>query len=511
MPQGDKPPKVLIGDDSEILNNSMRDAFEFSVFEVVQAFDGYQCKAVYLQERPDVTFLDIRMPEKDGIDVLRFIKEKNPDAIVVMMTGAVASDEVAVRAMKAGADDYLRKPFKLLEVVELARRLLEARKAEKESVRLKREIRRVERDLAHLTKIINEALITTDLKGAIEFTNRAASDMWGYSPEEMKGKDIHFLVRGEARTLLFRDLVKDTLRQGRLEGEFNFRNKRGGAFPGYLSSSVITENERARGIVIVVADLTKLYDIESRLKQTEKLASLGKVVEGVAHEVRNCLTSLGGFALRLRKVTVDNADAQQFVGIILDDVARLEQMVRQIEDYVRFSKFYTFKFVKVDVTEIIGKAHDRVLREISPPPAATIAFTLRADKNLSQITADPSALEEILFNVLLNAYEAMPSGGRLTVRAKNLPSAVSVAITDTGVGISEEDLPEVFTPFFTSKMSGAGMGLSKVSLLVEEHRGSVNVTSQLGKGTTFEIFLPVERLMTGLYAGESASRSGPFR
>ena len=88
---------------------------------------------------------------------------------------------------------------------------------------------------------------------------------------------------------------------------------------------------------------------------------------------------------------------------------------------------------------------------------------------------------------------------------------MSVAITDTGVGISEEDLPEVFTPFFTSKMSGAGMGLSKVSLLVEEHRGSVNVTSQLGKGTTFEIFLPVERLMTGLYAGESASRSGPFR
>src|SRR5512135_2925573 len=111
MRQGDKIPKVLIGDDSEILNNSMKDVFEFSGFEVVQAFDGYQCKAVYLQERPDITFLDIRMPEKDGIDVLRFIKEKNPDAIVVMMTGAVASDEVAVRAMKAGADDYLRKPF----------------------------------------------------------------------------------------------------------------------------------------------------------------------------------------------------------------------------------------------------------------------------------------------------------------------------------------------------------------------------------------------------------------
>jgi len=511
MRHGDKTPKVLIGDDSDILNNSMKDVFEFNGFEVVQAFDGYQCKTVYLKENPDITFLDVRMPEADGIDVLRFIKKKDPEAIVVMMTGAVVGDEVAVSAMKAGADDYLKKPFQIGEVVDLARRLLEERKAVKESVRLKREIRRVERDLAHLTKIINEAIITTDLKGAIEFVNRAALNMWGYSQEELKGKDIHFLVRGEARTLLFRDLIKDTLRQGRLEGEFHFRKKHGGTFPGYLSSSAIMENQRARGVVIVVADLSRIYDIESRLKQTEKLASLGKVVEGVAHEVRNCLTSLGGFALRLRKITTGNPDAQQFSGIILDDVARLERMVHQIEDYVRFSKFYSFGFVKVDVPEVIGKAHERVLSAVPPKRAASVSFIMRTGKNIPQITADPSAIEEIFFNLLANAYEAMPSGGKLTVAVKNLGSAVSVAITDTGVGIGNEDLSEIFTPFFTSKMSGAGMGLSKVSLLLDEHRGSVNVKSQPGKGTVFEVFLPVERLMTGLYAGEGTARSNLVR
>jgi signal transduction histidine kinase len=235
------------------------------------------------------------------------------------------------------------------------------------------------------------------------------------------------------------------------------------------------------------------------------------VVEGGAHEVRNCLTSLGGFAHRLRKVTTGNPDAEQFTKIILDDVERLERMVWQIEDYLRFSKFYSFRFDTVDVPEVIGKAHDRVLSEVPPATKIAVAFTMKTPKNLPEITADPSAVEEIFYNLLLNAYEAMPSGGRLTVTVKNLTSAVSVAIADTGVGIRTEDLSEIFTPFFTSKMSGAGMGLSKVYLLVEEHRGSVSVSSDPAKGSVFEVVLPVERRMTGLYAGEAAARSRPVK
>lgn len=500
---------ILIADDSEILNNMLRDVFEEDGFHVSQAFDGAECKGVFLRQKPDVVLIDVQMPKVDGIEVLRFIKEKSPRTLVIVMTGA-GSEQTAVQAMKLGADDYLSKPFGIADVVSLSRKLLERRRAGEENVKLKKKIRRGEKYLAHLTKIINEALITTDPMGKIQFINRAAATLWGYSQEELRGKDIHFLVRGEARTLLYRDLVKDTIRTGKIEGEFHFRKKDKGTFPGYLSTSVIEENGRIRGIVVVVADLSRLYEVERRLKQSEKLASLGKVVEGIAHEVRNCLTSLGGFTLRLRKKTADDATCFNYTKIILDDVARLESMVKEIESYVRFSKFYTFQFIKTDILAVIERARDKALQHLPSRVTDLVTFTLRSEDNLPQINADPTALEEVFFNLILNAYEAMPSGGRLAVEVKNLNSAVSVSFTDSGVGIHPEDLTEIFNPFFTSKTAGAGMGLSKAYLLVEEHRGTVNVTSEPTKGTTFEVCLPLERLMTGLHSWEAASRGGPF-
>lgn len=500
--------KILIGDDSPILNNMLKDLFEEDGFEVIQAFTGYECKTMFLKERPDLALIDIQMPNLDGIEVLRFIKSKSRNTVVVMMTGA-GSEETAVRAMKFGADEYITKPFRTDDVVELARKLLATRAARQENIRLRKRVRESERHLAHLTTIINEALITTNAQGQIEFVNRAATKLWGYSEEELKGKDIHFLVRGEARTLLYRDLVKDTIQAGRLEGEFDFRKKDKGSFPGYLSTSVIAERNRVRGIVAVVADLTRLHEFERRLKQSEKLASLGRVVEGVAHEVRNCLTSLGGFARRLKDVTSDQSSTIRYAEIILDDVARLESMVKQIEDYVRFSKFYSFQFRKVDLMPIIDRAHKRVVQELSPKAVAAVQYRQEAQRDLPPISADPEALEEAFYNLILNAYDAMPGGGKLMVTARTVNAAVSVSITDTGQGIPEEDLTEIFNPFFTSKTSGAGMGLSKVYLLVEEHRGTVNVSSERNKGTTFEVFLPLERLVSGLSSREAAAKIGP--
>jgi PAS domain S-box-containing protein len=502
--------KILIAEDSEILNNMMKDFFEENGFDVVQAFDGLECKSVFLRELPDVAFLDVQMPKLDGIEALRFIKEKAPRTIVVVMT-AWGNDQTAVKAMKFRADEYLNKPFSMRDILGLTQNLLEKRRVNDENIRLKHEVGRWERYLAHLTTIINEALVTTDSQGRIEFINRAAADMWGYSLEELKDKDIHFLVRGEARTLLYRDLVKDTIQKKRLEGEFHFRKKDNSTFPGYLSSSVILEKDRPRGIVVVVADLTRLHAVERRLKQSEKLASLGKVVEGVAHEVRNCLTSLGGFTRRLQNILSHDATCHQYTQIMLDDVSRLERMVREIEDYVRFSKFYTFQFQRILVPAVIQKARERALARVSPEHAKSVSVMFNADRDLRKISADPVALEEAFYNLILNAYEAMPGGGKLKILAKNINSAVSVSFTDTGVGIPDQDLTEIFNPFFTTKTTGAGMGLSKVYLLVEEHGGAVNVHSDRGRGTTFEVFLPTERLMTGLHPWEAATRGGPHR
>ncbi len=500
--------KIMIADDSDILNNVLRDLFEESGFEVVQAFDGSESKSVFLKEKPDLVFLDIQMPEANGLEVLRHIKRKSRSTPVVVMT-ATGNESIAVRAMKLGADEYLQKPFSSTDVVGLARRLVDRQEERRENVRLRKQIRQTEKYLAHLTMIINEAIITTDPQGRIGFVNLAAVNLWGYTEEELKRKDVHFLIRGEAHTLLHRDLVKDTIEKGRVEGEFHFRRRDKGTFPGYLSSSVIKDGERVRGIVVVVADLTRLHETELRLKQSEKLASMGMMVEGIAHEVRNTLTSLGGFTRRMGKIASSLPKVEDYVRIMLGDVARLEDMVQQIEDYVRFAKFYTFDFVQVDLTALVNRARLRVLEKLGGEPSSAIVFKVDAGGDVPAVMGDPLALEEAFYNVILNAYEAMPGGGTLTAAIKRLHSAVSVSFSDNGVGLREEELGEIFSPFFTSKTKGAGMGLTKVHLLVEEHRGTLNVTSKPGRGTTFEVVLPIERILDGLFSSQSVSRGHP--
>lgn len=496
--------RILIADDSVILNDMLRDVFEENSYEVVQAFDGLECKSLFLRRNPAAVLVDGRMPRIDGVELVSYIKQRSPRTVAVLMTPA-GSEQLALKAMKLGADDCLVKPFRTEEAVTLVAKLLERRRVGEETARLNNQIMRREKYLAELTTIINEALITTNVEGRIQFINHAASRMWGYSLDELKDKDIHLLIRGESRTLLHRNLVKDTIRDGRIEGEFHFRKKDKGTFPGYLSTSLIKDNKRIKGVVLVVADLSRVYEVETRLKQSEKLAALGRVAEGIAHEVRNTLTSLGGFSLRLNRVATEDPTIAQYTRIILEDVSRLEKMVKTIEDYVRFARFYSFHFVKAGLPGLIEKAKQRVLSTVSPELAASVVFSLKVDEKLPHVQVDSTAMEEAFYHLMMNAYEAMPRGGRLTVTLKPVPSAVSVTFTDTGIGIDSSYLNDIFNPFFTAKTTGAGMGLSKVYLLVEEHGGTIRVASEPAKGTTFEVVLPIERLMRGVAPREGAS------
>ncbi len=497
MAVSDHTHKILIADDSTILNNMLRDVFEEHGYEVLQAFGGSDCKTLFLKEKPDVVLVDGRMPTSDCIEVLKYIKQRSPRTVTVIMT-APGNEFLALRALKLGADDYLQKPFGTDEVLALVAKLLEKRKSAEEAAKLNSRIVRQDRYLAELTTVINEALITTDPKGRVQFINRAGSQMWGYSPEELKGEDVHLLIRGESRTLLYRNLVNDTLQKGKVEGEFLFRKKDKGTFPGYLSSSIIREHQRIKGIVFVVADLTRVYDVEARLKQSEKLASLGRVAEGIAHEVRNTLTSLGGFSARLHKLYGADQAIGQYTSIIMDDVKRLERMVQTIEDYVKFARFYRFRFEPTRIPPLVESARDRVLMNISDEKKKSVVFNMRIEDGFPAIHADATALQEVFYQLILNAYEAMPRGGRLNVILKRADSAVSIAFSDTGVGIDSSSVEDIFNPFFTAKTKGAGMGLSKVHLLVEEHRGAIHVHSTPKKGTTFEVLLPIERFIRGV-------------
>ncbi len=481
--------KILVVDDTATNQEILKKAFENEGFQVVQAYDGIAALEMMEKEMPDLMMLDIMMPRMDGIDVLKRVKTIDPNVVVVMMT-AHGSEQIAVEAMKLGADDYLTKPFHPKDVTAIAGKLIKERAVKIENLRLREKIERTERYLAHLVDSVNEAIISIDSDGKILTFNMAAEILWGMQDKDainlgieelfLKGKNPHYVER----------IIEETKEKGSFDGEFLFLRKDGTTFPGHLNTSMVRDEDTRRGIVAVIRDLAEEKRLQQQLLESQKLASLGKVVEGVAHEVRNPLLSIGGFARRISNQTEEGAPTKKYLNAIIKDVERLEKMVNDIEEYVNFSKLHKMTYQPVDITLLLKNLLDELKEKMS---TAGISSSLNSPEPLPAIYSNEFYLKELYSSLIENAIEAMPDGGELTVNMKVDGNYLVTEISDTGRGIPEGKLDEIFDPFFTSKMSGAGLGLTKCHMIVTEHRGDIRVSSTPGKGTVFTITLPIER------------------
>ncbi|HPC48136.1 MAG TPA: response regulator, partial [Deltaproteobacteria bacterium] len=328
--------KIMIADDNRDLNDAMRELFVEHGFDVVQAFDGNEAFELYNSERPDLVFLDYLMPEMDGVDVLEEIMSVDPDALVVFITGE-GSEDTAVQAMKAGAKDYITKPFSMQYVVHTARKFIREHELMLENIRLKARGDAYRDNLVTITETMGEAVITIDAAGRIEFMNLMARKFWG-GLEEMRGKPVDVLVPDPNVNLLADIREASEIGEGHYQNEYTFRRADGGIFLGLLSASPLKGEAASGQTVLVIRDLTDIEMMRRQVINAEKLASLGKVVEGVAHEIRNSLTSLGGFSRRLSRSVDPNSAEKVYVDYIIEDVKRLESMILDIEEYVNYTK-----------------------------------------------------------------------------------------------------------------------------------------------------------------------------
>jgi two-component system sensor histidine kinase HydH len=224
--------------------------------------------------------------------------------------------------------------------------------------------------------------------------------------------------------------------------------------------------------------------VENKLLQTERLAALGKLSRGVAHEVRNPVMIIGGFARRLKKRLSSDAPAQEMIEPILHELGRLERMVAEIE-----------AFTVLLEPDIKPRDLGRVIDEVLAARAGSLAqrrivVERRIPPDLPRIPLDELLLGQALGHLIDNAMEAMPHGGRLALSLTPEPKGLRLALQDTGSGIAPEDLPYVFDPFFSSKPDGTGMGLTKVYQVISDHRGDIHIKSAPGQGTEVTIWLP---------------------
>ncbi|MCP5003170.1 MAG: GAF domain-containing protein [Planctomycetes bacterium] len=231
--------------------------------------------------------------------------------------------------------------------------------------------------------------------------------------------------------------------------------------------------------------VTQLTSTQQRLIQSEKHAAIGSMAAYIAHEIRNPLVTIGGFARSLSRFHFEDTKIKTNLDIILDEVIRLELILNNITS---FSKPGDTEKVNVQISEIMGNTctlMEHYLQE------KHINMFMEFGANLPHISVAPSEISQVFLNVLKNAAESMPEGGDLTIKIRTDNQFIVVDITDTGKGMSQEEVQKIFDPFYTTKQGGTGVGLAVCFKIIENHGGKVLVESECGKGTTMSLLFPI--------------------
>jgi signal transduction histidine kinase len=239
----------------------------------------------------------------------------------------------------------------------------------------------------------------------------------------------------------------------------------------------------------MIADLKHKLELEEKLNQAERAAVVGRLTQGVAHEIRNPLNVINLSIDHVNKKfpPEDESKRKQFTGIlssIKDEILRLNKMVT---DLLNFGRPAQLALGRIDIGDLVEETVALIRAQAD---LQGVSITVKRDTRVAQVNGDAERLKSCMSNITINALQAMPSGGNLTALVRGSNGFVEVSISDTGVGISEESLAKVFEPYFSTKQAGFGLGLAVTKKIVEEHQGRIDVTSRLNQGTTFTLRLP---------------------
>jgi PAS domain S-box-containing protein len=236
------------------------------------------------------------------------------------------------------------------------------------------------------------------------------------------------------------------------------------------------------GSVHIVRDITELKHIRERLATSERMAALGEVAAKVAHEIRNPLVSIGGFAQRLENKLEGNL--KEYATIIAREVRRLEDILRDILGFVREVRL---SITSVDVNTLLRN----VLSLVESEAAGRGIGIETSFGEVPAVLIDGDRIQEAILNIVNNSIQAVDAGGKIEVKTYPANGDVVVEVSDTGAGIAEKDLAFIFDPFFTTKRTGTGLGLAITRRIIEEHKGRIEVRSRPGEGTTIKVFFAV--------------------
>lgn len=357
-----------------------------------------------------------------------------------------------------------------------------------------------------VVKSANDSIVITDLQNNIIFVNQTFCDIYGYTSEEIIGEHVN-IIWSEKNTDEKVEDVFSSSGQTEWKGELYSRKKDGSDFSVYISSSII-KDESGNPIAVagIIRDITKQKKVQEQLRQSQKMESLSVLVGGIAHNFNNILGVIMGYASMLEDPKIEREKLDRNVRVITEAAERGAHLVQQLMTYIKKSPI---QFRDVAVNEVIGEMTEMVIQTFPQ----TITFSVDLDSRNPVIHADRNQFRQVLFNLFLNARDAMPRGGTITVtsdviRGNKLKEKfenakeieyVRVDVNDTGVGMDDEIQNRIFDPFFTTKEvgKGVGLGLPMVYGIVESHNGFIDVKSSIDEGSTFSVYIPLLRFEEG--------------
>lgn len=491
--------KILIVDDQEanirLLERILRQGGYGRYHSVL---DSRQALAVYQEFQPDPVLLDLMMPHLDGVAVLQQLRPLTEGTYrPVLVLTADVSKESQRRALAEGAKDFLTKPFDALEVLLRIHNLLETRFLYQQ---LQQHANHRIQEQAALLDRANDAIMVRDMQDRILFWNHGAERLYGWTAEEAVGQD--------ARSLLYRapaaepdDAGRTVLREGTWAGELR-QVTRDGRDLIVASHWTLVRGEQGqpKSQFIINTDITEKKKLAARLEQAQRLESIGALAGGVAHDFNNLLTIILGYSDLALAELGRAGPLHEALQQVRDAGQRAAGLTRQL---LAFSRQQVLAPVELDLNGLVRETEKMLRRLIGED----IALTTNLEPALGIVKADPAQMGQVLMNLVVNARDAMPTGGQLIITTRNMQLGPSVShpqsgtlpgagvllmVRDTGCGMDQATRERLFEPFFTTKEvgKGTGLGLATVYGIVRQSGGTIEVDSEAGQGSTFKIILP---------------------
>ncbi|HBX69714.1 MAG TPA: hypothetical protein DEH25_10150 [Chloroflexi bacterium] len=505
--------QVLVVDD-EVGVTRLCDRFltrsGFQVQTVNQPLTGIE---ILKTQKIDLLLADIRMPQMDGFELLKMAREQQPDLAVVIMTG-YGTVETAVESLHQGADGMILKPFSGSELVQSVEQALRNRQREREVQRLQ-----ALRPLFEITESLfaekSPALLRTRLMDVVRqhlkcahvsfYQRDSNKQTWQQISQQGENFDLssYSLPEGE---MISPEVIQNPQIQSEMiahqlghfvimpfDYQFLFASRQLGE-ADFNESEMETLRILSRQAVAALEN-AQLYDelqkrilqveaSQQALVQAEKMAAVGRLTASIAHEINNPLHSVRNCLHLAGRQELSDADRQEYLELASEELERLMHTVRQMLDFYRPS---ALDRKPTDINSLIEKVIKLLDAQFSD---YQIVVQREYAPDLPPVVAVANQLQQVFFNLFLNAIEVMPSGGELVITTQSEGDHVSILVADTGPGIALENPDEIFDPFVSSKEKGLGLGLTISYGVVTAHGGSLSLVTEYENGACFKVQLP---------------------